>query len=70
MNKLEEQVKEIREERLEVMQELAMFKSKVANGQYFADLKDLELEDENAQLTAENIELRGKLKDLSLLNRN
>jgi hypothetical protein len=77
---LEEQVREIREERLELYQEMLLYKEKVKNqalsmslsqdnimggggqGAGFTDLKGAELEEENIHLSAENLEVRQKLK--------
>ena len=77
---MEEQVREIREERLELYQEMLLYKEKVKNqalsmslsqdnimggggqGAGFTDLKGAELEEENIHLSAENLEVRQKLK--------
>lgn len=84
---MEEQVREIREERLELYQEMLLYKEKVKNqalsmslsqdnimgggggqGAGFTDLKGAELEEENIHLSAENLEVRQKLKQLSEKN--
>lgn len=85
---MEEQVREIREERLELYQEMLLYKEKVKNqalsmslssqdnimgggggqGGGFTDLKGAELEEENIHLSAENLEVRQKLKQLSEKN--
>lgn len=69
MASLEEQIKEMREERTEMQQELTLYKSKLISGSNFGDLQDLkliELEDEAGHLNVENLELRCNIKDLSL----
>lgn len=86
LKKLEEQVREIREERLELYQEMLLYKDKVKNqalsmslsqdniisgggqGPGFNELKGAELEEENIHLSAENLEVRQKLKQLSEKN--
>ena len=73
-------MREIREERLELYQEMLLYKEKVKNqalsmslsqdnimgvggqGAGFTDLKGAELEEENIHLSAENLEVRQKLK--------
>ena len=82
LQKLEEQIREIREERMELYQELILYKEKVRQQAAlslsqshdnipeagFTDLKGVELEEENIHLNAENLELRQKMKQLSEKN--
>ena len=65
MERLEEQLRDIREERQELNAEVLFLKEKLTQQPGDKDAREIDLEDENAHLTAENMELRMKLKQLA-----
>lgn len=65
-------MRDIQEERQELVSEIILYKNKISNAlqpdEPFTDIRGLELEEENSHLTAENLEVRLKLKQLSEKN--
>lgn len=66
IGKLEDQIKEIREERIELVNELALYRTKLNLSGRFTELNVPELEEEVAHLTHENLECRANLKQLAI----
>lgn len=66
IDKLEDQIKDIREERLELLNELALYRTKLNTSGRLTDLNVPELEEEVGHLTQENLECRANLKQLAI----